>query len=149
MSVRPIEKIKIFPDTDVLIPSLISKSGAAHFIVNELKVSKLTTQYSVDEMKAVVKRLKLSKKNTENIFAKGFETTKLSDSLSALAKSYEGYLLDKYDSHILAGAVVGKADFLLTYNLKHFKSDVIRKDFKLIVMCPGDFMQFIRSNYEV
>ncbi len=149
MRVNKLEDIRIFPDTDVIVSSLFSRKGAAHFIINDLKVTKLTTQLSLKETRGVAKRLSLPNKVLAKSFNKEFEITNLHGSPASLVEKYGSYLLDMYDSHVLAGAVITKARFLITYNLKHFKLDVIKGDFGIIVISPGDFMQFIRANYKI
>ena len=52
---------------------------------------------------------------------------------------------DPNDAHIIAGAVKAKAQFLLTYNLKDYKIDKIKKDFGIIVTTPAKFLQYLRS----
>lgn len=48
-------------------------------------------------------------------------------------------LPDKNDSHVLAAAIVGHADVIVTCNLKHFPSDVLRS-FALDAIHPDSFL---------
>ena len=61
------------------------------------------------------------------------------------ATQFEKYIYDPYDGHIIAGARQGKARFLLTFNLKDFNREKIKRDFNIILMTPGMYLQFLRS----
>ena len=67
-------------------------------------------------------------------------------SFTSLKKIYGGYVSDIKDIHIVAGAVISKADFLISYNLKHYHQDKIKQDFKIILLTPARFLQYLRSN---
>jgi len=71
---------------------------------------------------------------------------KIIKSFTSLKKIYGGYVSDIKDIHIVAGAVISKADFLISYNLKHYHQDKIKQDFKIILLTPARFLQYLRSN---
>lgn len=54
------------------------------------------------------------------------------------------YVYDIDDSHIVMGAQKSNSKFLLTYNIKDYNIDLIKKDFDIIVFKPGIFIQYLR-----
>lgn len=73
------------------------------------------------------------------------KVTILLESLSEIKESFKQYVLDENDAHILAGAKTAKADFLISYNVKDFKIDKIKKDLGILTLTPGNFLQYLRS----
>lgn len=126
--------MKIFVDSDVVISSLISNTGAAYQLLNSNNdLIKIISNLSQKELKIVMARLKIDKPmpileiiNIKNI------------------KKYPVYSTGPNDSHIVAGADQSKSRFLITYNLKHYKIDKIKQDLDIIVMTPGTFLQYLR-----
>ena len=62
-----------------------------------------------------------------------------------IKERYKDYVEDLNDAHIVAGAAESKAHFLITYNIRDFKIEKIKKDFDIIVLTPGMFLQYLRS----
>ena len=60
-------------------------------------------------------------------------------------KEFCDYVDDVDDAHIVAGAHQTKARFLVSYNLKDYRIDHIKKDFGIIVLTPGLLLQYLRS----
>lgn len=112
--------IKAFLDSDVIISSLLSSTGAAHLLVNKKSVVKYISNLSVKEIKIVAKRLGI-KTAAVNRLIKGLKII------------------------LVAGAVASEARFLLSYNLKHFKIEKIKRDFNILVYRPAQFLQYLRS----
>ena len=126
--------MKVFIDSDVVISSLISNTGAAAQLLNtDSNLVKIISNFSQKELKIVMARIKIDKPlplleiiNIKNI------------------KKYSVYSTDPFDAHIVAGADQSKSRFLITYNLKHYKIDKIKQDLNIIVMTPGTFLQYLR-----
>lgn len=139
---------KIVLDSDVVITGLISPKGAGCFLLTSFlphrKIKILTSKKQIKEIKEVLKRPEftwtVNEKLWEN-FNKQAVKIKLPIKLSSkLTKC----LLDPDDIHILASAVAGKAKFLLTYNLRHYHREEIKKELGISVVHPGSFLQFWR-----
>lgn len=138
------EKIQIFIDTDVAISSLLSTSGASFQLLQNKHISPIISKGVVHEIKYVSSRLNVDKKLTTNII----------DNISVIPKSFIGYRLlttytkyttDEKDAHIIAAADISKSKFLITYNTKHFLTNKIKSDLNIIVLKPGSFLQYLRS----
>ena len=138
------EKIEVFLDTNVVISSILSTIGVSHRIIIHPKISKLITKTVEDEIISVSERLNIDSKKIKTVL-KNLKRIELNLTKKNLLKNYNNYVFDQEDSHVVAGAHKSKTKFLLTYNIKHFKIDKINRDFGLIVMTPGRFLQYLRS----
>lgn len=139
------KKLKVFVDSDVIISSLISKLGAAYFLINEASFKFFISNISLKELKIVVKKLRLENETLEKLIKKQFYIMPLETNLKKIKEKYKDYVMDINDCHIIAGAVKSRAKFLVTYNLRHFKIDKIKRDFNLLIMTPAIFLQYLRS----
>lgn len=128
-----------FVDTDVVISSFISKTGAAYSLLNTpSKVKLVISDQSQTEITRVAKELKI-KPHDLNL-----NTIKL----SVNPKKYFHYVTHQNDAHIIAAAKLAKAKFLISYNLRHFRLDLIKSNLDIIVLSPGQFLQYLRSRQE-
>lgn len=134
-----------FVDSDVVVSSLISQSGAAHFLVNKANLILFISNISYKELKIVAGRLGLNKESLEDLIKRRFTITKLNKTLDEVKKKYASYVIDSNDIHIVAGAVQSQVKFLISYNLKHFKTDKIKTDFDILLTKPAPFLQYLRS----
>jgi len=141
--------ISAFVDSDVIISSLISETGAAYYLL-EKKVDLvddlvfLWSNYSAEECKKVCKCLNL---DIDLLFERTtfLRQVQLRNSLEEIQRQFAQYSLDKDDCHIVAGAVAAKVNFLITYNKKDYLIEQLKKDFSMIVFSPGEFLQYLRS----
>lgn len=137
-------KIKVFLDSDVIVAALLSKTGASYEIIKNPRISKVTSETVKREVNDVAKRLNIIFSN-ENIFGK-MEVISLKLDKARLVGTYLPYILDKEDSHVVAGANKTKSSFLLTHNLKHYYTEKIKRDLGIITIKPGIFLQYLRSS---
>lgn len=138
-------KARIFIDSDVVISSLISSTGAAHLLLNKRKSKFIISNISQKELEEVTKRLNLNKGKLASLIKKKLKTVRLAANLEKINKDFKDYILDPNDIHIIAGAVKAKAQFLLSYNIRHFKRQEINKDLGIIVLTPAQYLQYLRS----
>ena len=139
--------LRVFVDSDVVISSLISQKGAAHFLLGE-KISKVKfyiSNFSFKEQKTVVERLKINQKKFQDLVKKRFAIIRLKTTAGQIKRDYQIYTTDPNDAHIVAGAEESKAKFLITYNQRHFKGDKIRNDLNILLLTPAQFLQYLRS----
>lgn len=135
----------VFVDSDVVISSLLSESGAAHLLMNKADLKRYVSNISRKELKIVGDRLNLNKDKLGATIKTRFEVVELETTTNQLKEKYADYTSDVNDTHIVAGTVKSKVKFLILYNLKHFKMDKIKKDFNITVTTPGRFLQYLRS----
>ena len=138
--------IKIFLDSDVVISSLISKSGVAYLLINSSfpNLGLFVSNLSVQEITKVSKRLNLDQKRLKVAIGK-LDKIMMEDQLIDIKKKYRDYVSDIDDTHIVAGAVKSKARFLISYNIKDFKVGKIKQDFNIIVTSPANLIQYLRT----
>lgn len=134
----------VFVDTDVVISSLISQTGAAYLLLQKTqRVDFFLSNLSEVEILETITKLKLSPEDWSK--NKGhFKYVKLVRDIKTVREKYKAYTLDKDDAHVVAGAVAAKAQYLLTYNLKHYLIDKL-KELNIIVFTPAQFLQYLRS----
>ncbi len=139
--------LKVFVDSDVVISSIISSKGAAFLLLNEIDNLELfLSNVSLKELKLVIERFHLDKQKLNDLVNKRFTKVNLKETTKELKKTFEDYVLDINDAHIVAGAARSKTQFLISYNTRHFKADKLKEDFKIILTTPANLIQYLRSS---
>lgn len=136
-------KIKVFVDSDVVIASVLSKTGAGYQLLEKKTVDRWISELSEKEMRKVVRR----KGFDERVLNVNLEKMKV---LSLTEDEVEradmgGLVRDARDVHVVVGAVECGAEFLLTYNLSDFRVGRIKDELGIMCMKPGYFLQFLRG----
>lgn len=138
--------LKVFVDSDVVISSLISSTGAAFLLLNQTDDIELyISNISMSELERVMERLNLDWQTLKKLAKKRFTIFQLGKTVEEVRKQFSDYVLNIDDAHIVAGAVRAKVQFLISYNTKHFKSDKLRENFNIILSTPANFLQYLRS----
>ena len=138
--------MRIFLDSDVIISSLLSSSGASHFLIHQTQVKLLISSISHKELKVVIKRLNIEPSKLKDLVNKKFEVLKINNSQEDIKQKYMDFVVDIGDANIVAGANKGNSKYLITYNLKHFKKDKIKNELDISIMTPALFLQYLRLN---
>ena len=137
--------MKIFADSDVIISSLISSSGAGYLLLHDPKQDFFISNLSQRELNAVMERLNIDKKRLRILINNRLKKIELKEDTGKLKRKYGGYVTDINDAHIVAGAKKAKAKFLVSYNVRHFKIERIKRDFKITIITPANLLQYLRS----
>lgn len=138
--------LRVFVDSDVIISSLLSSTGAAYLLLNKThNLNLCISDQSIRELQAVAKRLHIDQKKLTHLIEKRFTVVTLQKPLEEIQQALADYVSDTHDAHIVAGANVGKAMFLISYNVKHFHAQMLRENLKIILMTPATFLQYLRS----
>ena len=134
-------------DTDVIVAALRSADGGSNALLREVAHSRLTVLATTAlflEYEAVLKR-------PEQRLAHGLGLIEINAFLAALASRVEGVeisfrwrpqLADAGDEMVLEAAINGRADFLVTHNIRDFARGAER--FGLRVLRPGELLQELR-----
>ncbi|MBI5358733.1 hypothetical protein HZB69_03880 [Candidatus Amesbacteria bacterium] len=130
--------MKVFVDSDVIISSLISDTGVASELINNFDIKKVVSNLSIKELEIVKTRLNINKPLPK------LETVTIDNVIK-----YSVYSIDPNDAYIVAGAKQAKVKFLITYNLKHYKIDKIKRELDIIIMTPGMFLQYLRLSDKI
>lgn len=136
--------IRVFVDSDVIISSLISKTGAAYLLMHDARLDRLISDVSFSELKRVADVLHLPQKDLQKLVDTRCRVVKIGEKKSEL-KSLTEYARDTNDIHIVLGAKNAKTKFLVTYNLKHYLIEKIQEDLGIIVLAPAFLLQYLRS----
>lgn len=139
--------LRIFVDSDVIIASLLSNSGASYALLHENNSKQaefFITDFSLLEVKEVIKRHPINPKQLEDLITKKTIVEKLLK-MGEIQKKYGFYTNDINDTHVIAGADQMKVNFLTTFNLRDFKIDLIKKDLSINILRPANILQFLRS----
>jgi len=135
----------VYVDSDVVISSLLSRTGAAYHLLNYSTITLIISSISLTEIKKVISRRGMEQKQFEQLIQKRLKIVTIKQGVSTLKVKYLSYVLDINDAHIVAGAKAAKVDFLLTYNLKHYKTTKLKDNFNIQVLTPALFLQYLRS----
>lgn len=136
---------EVFVDSDVVISSLLSGKGAANLLLNKQGYKFTISNVSKVELKRVADRLAISQDKLQRLIQGRLKVVNLRASSTKIKNDYKTYSNDPNDAHIVAGAKVAKAKFLLTYNLKHYNGQKIKDDLGIIVLTPAQYLQYLRS----
>jgi len=131
----------VYLDSDVIISSCLSSTGAAYLLLEKDNLVKFYTDIQKYELKTVINRLNIAPEILHQTLKKCTLIPLKSPNLDLFSK----HTLDTHDRHIIAGAVASKAKFLISYNLKHFYIDTIKRDLNITILTPAQFLQFLRS----
>jgi len=133
-------------DTSVIVAALRSRGGASNALLRRVaagRVVPLLTPVLFLEYEAVLKR-------PEQRLAHGLSAEAVDRFLAALASAAEPVevrfrwrpqLADPGDEMVLEAAVNGRAEALVTHNIRDFRAAAAR--FGLAVVAPGDWLREI------
>lgn len=129
-----------FIDSNVVVSAIFSDRGAASHLIFETKVPLFISKQVRKESAEAVRRAGIT---SNNLVAAVYhlQTTQNVDRIDPFLP----YVLDKDDAHIVAGAVAAEANFLITYNLRHYRINKIKSELGVIIHTPGQFLQYLRS----
>lgn len=139
---------RVVLDTDVIVTALRSATGGSNAVLREAAHGRLTplvTPALFLEYEAVLKR-------PEQRLAHGLGLRDIDSFLAALASACEAVevsfqwrpqLPDPNDEMVLETAVNGRADALITHNVRDFAKGAAR--FGLRVLKPGALLKELRS----
>lgn len=138
--------IRIFVDSDVIISSLISTSGAASILLHDTEgVELYVSNFSILELERVVERLKLDKEKLHKVINSRLSSVDIKQPYKMVREEFSYYVRDVDDAHIVAGAKKSGAMFLVSYNVRHFEAEKLKQDLNIILLTPGLFLQYLRS----
>jgi len=138
------DMFRVVLDTSIVVAGLRSRRGASNIILAGIarrRVIPLMSTPLLLEYEAVLKR-------PEQQLATGLNPAQVERFLAALASAAHGVdthfrwrpqLRDPADELVLEAAVNGRADALLTHNVRDFSSAAER--FGLRLLSPGQFLQ--------
>lgn len=136
---------QVFVDSDVVISSLLSQSGAAYLLLHTNNLGLFISNISQRELAVVIIRLALDLEKLRELEKERLSIVVLETFPQAIENTYAKYVTDLNDAHIVAGAAKANVKFLITYNIKDYKIDKIKQDLDIVVLTPARFLQYLRS----
>ena len=137
--------MRVFIDSDVVISFLLSSTGAAYFLLNQSQIEPVISSLSQKELRIVAKRMGIEIEKLETLIENRFEVINITKKLEEVKQEYVHYVTDINDAHIVAGAHNAKVKYIISYNLKHFKTDKIKDELDVLLLTPALFLQYLRS----
>jgi len=143
---KSIQKLfKVFLDTSVLLSSLNSSFGASGFIISLFKLNKIITVISPEVISEAEKAIKnkfplLKIPFLDFLASQPIITQKLTP--KEVKSTYK--IINSEDTPILAGAIKGKVDFLVTLDKKF--QELAKNKVRFKILSPGKFLEEYRKS---
>jgi predicted nucleic acid-binding protein len=137
--------MRVFVDSDVIISSLLSTQGAAYLLLHTAPLTPIISDVSLQEIRTVASRLGIEKNAVAALVKDRLTVQALTHSPEEIQQAFASFVTDPNDAHIVAGAKSATARFLITYNLKHYRRDIIQEQLGVTIIPPARFLQFLRS----
>ncbi len=141
------KRFKVFLDSNVIISGLFSDKGSPRIILDLLSlglpvISGVTGKYNIIEIE---RNLSNKMPDLLPLYRKYLKLLNLEIvplPLSADIKNLSGHTADK-DIPVLASAINGNADFLLTGDKKDFSKFKLKGKYSFKILNPGEFLDII------
>lgn len=136
--------LKLFIDSSVLIAAAISPTGSARDLITSAIQGAFTIILSDLVLEEIVRNLSNKAPSALpalQLFLEALNPEVVSPSKSLVLKAAK--VVDLKDAPIVAGAVSGKADYLVSYDQKHLlrHKDEIQANFKIKVVTPDKIIR--------
>jgi len=140
---KPIQKIKVFIDTSVLIAGVASLTGASAAVLDLCEAESL--QMVISRQVLVEADRNFSAKlpglvNEFRQFIRNLVPLMVEDPPAAAVERAAG-LIDRKDAAILAAAIESKVEFLITLDKKHFLKQKVQRNIPIEICTPSDFLR--------
>lgn len=132
--------MKAFLDADVLFAALYSDKGSSRAVLNLPDIELITSHACVEE----AERSLFLKYELRLLVQDTFPTVEI-NSFGKNFAEYSHLVLDEYDRHVVAAAANTKANFLLTFNTKHYLKNKIEDELGIVVMQPKHLLFYLRN----
>lgn len=143
-------KLKVFLDTSALIAGIISSGGAARAVLQlaeigliEITVSKQVIVEADRTIKAKIPEMIDDYRNYIKILA----PIMVDDPAKTEVKKFSK-VIHPDDAPILTAAILSGADYLITWDKKHFLNKKIITASNIGIITPGDFLKIFRKHVE-
>ena len=134
----------VFLDASVILAGLASPQGGSSLLFTAAKKKKIkliTTPLVINEVNRHLTKLRLKPKQLEELLDHQIVQL-VSDPPEALITRCRRLTPDQDDAHVLAGAVLSSAQFLLSLDKKHLVNSRVNQYLKpLQVLTPKQFWQ--------
>ncbi len=138
-------------DTNILYQALMSKSGASYFILQQVRQHRIQIALSVPvfyEYQDVLTR----KRSLQDFHLDVQDIEKFLRFIAHIGRIFDIYFLlrpnlqDEKDNKIVELAVVSQSEFLITSNIRDFRSAELKFE-ELQIVTPSEFLKMWRERY--
>lgn len=138
---------RIFLDTSALIAGIVSTNGAAHEVLRlceagivEVLVSR---QVLTEADRNFYKKLPAFVHDYRHLIQKMSPTLLEDPSKKSVVEAAD--VIHHKDAPVLAAAINGDVDFLITWNTKHFHKQSVIRSVHFKIRTPGEFLKEFRE----
>lgn len=139
--------VRVFLDSNVILSGLISETGAPRIILDLLTLklpflTGCTGRFNLKEIERVLKKKMPHALAVYQQYLPQLNLRIIPVPRGQELKELSGKIADK-DLPVLASAIRGKADFLVTGDKRHFQKLTSLKDHELKIVTPAEFVDRI------
>lgn len=144
------QRLKVFLDTSALIAGVVSSRGAARAVLQLAEIGLIEVIVSRQVIVEADRNIEEKLPEMLNEYRKFIELLAPVLIDDPLQKDVERFLkvINYDDAPILASAVSSGADFLITWDRKHFIAKNIHIHSNLKIVTPGEFLKYFREYVE-
>ena len=141
-----VKRLRVFLDTSALVAGTVSTTGAAREVLRLCEAGVvelfLSRQVLVEADRTFSAKLPGLVSDYRNLICR-LEPIMLDDPSKKNVVRAERVIHSK-DAPILAAAINGEVDFLVTWNTRHFHQPSVDKAVRFKVVTPGEFLEEFR-----
>lgn len=141
--------LTVFLDSSVILAGMASPLGGAGFLLQaarKKKISLIATPLIINEVNRHLSKLKLQSKQLKTLLNRRIICL-VKDPDEAIISRCRRLTADPDDAHVLAGAILANANFLLSLDKKHVLTKRVKKHlFPIRVFSPEQFWQSLKSH---
>ena len=140
---KPIQKIKVFIDTSVLIAGVASLTGASAAVLDLCEAESIQMVISRQVLVEADRNFSVKLPGLVNEFRQFIRNLAplMVEDPPAAAVERSASLIDRKDAAILAAAIESKVEFLITLDKKHFLKQKVLRNIPIQICTPSDFLR--------
>ena len=144
------QRLRIFLDTSALIAGVASSRGAARAVFQLAEIGLIEVIVSRQVIVEADRNIEEKLPEVLNEYREFMELLAPVLIDDPRQKDIERFLkiINYDDAPILASAVISGADFLVTWDRKHFMDKNINIHSQLKIVTPGEFLKYFRESLE-
>lgn len=137
--------MRVFIDASVIIAGLLSPKGGSSLLFQYIKqgiIVGVTSQTTIDEVVEHTDKIKKGEKEIAEFIVQHNLVVRKRIEKEAIKPYLD--LVDNEDTHLIAGAILTKCDYLVTLDKKHLlRSDIKKKFLPLQIVSPKEVLEEI------
>lgn len=140
--------MKVFFDTSVLFSAIYSPSGGSAKLVSLTQIGVIigiTTQTVIEELEENLFKLKEINPGILYDFLKANNILVRKSVTISEIDLYHG-MIERKDAHVVAGAILTKCDYLVTFDKKHINNKKVKTKIKEVkILSPKELLSILRN----